>query len=115
MEENGTTTVLVRFESDEITDKAVQINGEKVQGHTLKVGLTITPEEDRRRGKLPTVLDEPKDIADCLGRRFSYISSESSGDPRFKEQKQRAEREDLNFSTMEPKDYNKSITPQELH
>ena len=113
-EDTGLTSVRVRFESDAVTDRALQLNGVKVQGQTLNVGLTINPQGDGPVSKLPEVLDESKDIADCLGRRFSYISSENSGDPRFKEQKQRAESEELNFSTKEHAEYNNSITLQEL-
>lgn len=110
-EEIGVSSILVRFESDTVTDRALQLNGSIVQGHTVQAGLTINPQD---QSALPDVLDESKDIADCLGRRFSYISSERSADPRFKEQKDRAESEDLNFGTDEHIDYNSDITSQEM-
>ena len=112
-EENGCTTLLVRFESDSVTDRALQLDGVEVQGHKLKAALTINPQE-HQLVTTPDVLDEPKDIADCLGKRFSYVSSGSSADPSFKEHKQQAEQEDLDFSTEENMDYNSPVSMQEL-
>ena len=124
-EETETLSILIRFERDDVTDRALLLHNEEVLGHKLQVGLTINPQD--QAGSIPEVLDEPKDIADCFGRRFSHVSSESSGDPRFQDEKQRAETEEvLDFSTStRPRvcrcrnkcscmDYNNPITTQEL-
>lgn len=106
------TSILVRFESDMVTEKALNLDGSDIQGMKLKVELI--PLDNNLEGTQPVVLDEPKEIANCLGRRFSFISSESSSDPRFKEHKERTERTKLDFSTNKQEGYNSPITSQEL-
>ena len=104
-------TAYVRYEEDRSIEKAMEIDNTDVQGHKVKAEI-ILPEEEI--GISPVVLDDPKDIADCLGRRFAYISGEGFCDPRFKEVKDRKEREKLDFSTEENFGYNRPITTQEL-
>ena len=108
---NPGTVVRVRFESDDATEKALELDSTVVQGSIIKVELLL---HDDHGGKLPKVLDDPKDIADCLARRFAYVSSKSSGDARFKDQKIQAEREHLNFSSPIKHGYNEQLTSDEL-
>ena len=103
-------SILVRFESDVATEKALELDGTEVQGHTLRVEEVIHEPRDGQ----PEVLDDPKEIADCLGKRFAHISSEHSGDPRFREHKERTEAEKLDFNTGEYKGYNSMFTIEEL-
>ena len=98
---------LARFETDEATRRALALDGQEVQGCTLRTQLLTN-----NAGL--TVLDEPSDIADCLGRRFSHTSSTNSSDPRFKERKQDMEREELDFSTETSLGYNSEITMEEM-
>ena len=107
---SGESTVVatIRYESDESVDKVNELDGEIVEGYTLKVQVT---RDDARES---SILDDPKEIADCLGRRFSYISGENSCDPRFKEHRDRVEKEKLDFSTKEKMGYNKAFTNPEL-
>lgn len=110
-EENANvTSVTVRFETDAAAEVALNIHGNIVEGYVLKA--EIIPQNGLQQ-QIP-VLDEPKDVADCLGRRFAYISSGSSRDPRFKENRKIEERKILDFDTNEHLDYNSWITLQEL-
>lgn len=95
----------IHFESEDSIEEVKKLDGITIEGHTLVVNV-ITVDA--------TILDDPKEIADCLGRRFSHISGESSSDPRFKEFKDNAEREKLDFGTKEKLGYNQSFTSQEL-
>lgn len=104
-------SVFVRYEEDSSIDKALQFHGTVVQGYRVNAEVVL-PEFNVERS--PVVLDDEKEIADCLGRRFSYISGEGSCDPRFKEVKDRREKEKLDFSTREKLGYNSPITMQEM-
>ena len=104
-----TKTLLIRFEGDEATTKAIELDGVEVQSHILKTELLLHQDRDQ-----PIVLDEPKDIADCLGRRFTYVSSAASSDQRFKDFKSEAEREKLDFNTNLQFEYNTEIKYEEL-
>ena len=110
-EENSVTskTLYIRFESDEAAAKAIELDGKEVQSHILKTELLLHQDEEQ-----PTVLDEPKDIADCLGRRFAFVSSASSSDQKFKDYKTEAEKVKLNFNTDQQFGYNDDITHEEL-
>ena len=94
-ENDTTTTIHVRFETEEATGKAMEINGQEVHAHILKAELIVHDNQGQ-----PNVLDSQKDIADCLGKRFAYVSSQSSGDQRFQEHKNEVERK--NGSTPLP-------------
>ena len=111
-ENNGVTSISVRFETDEAVEKSLALNEVEVQGCALKVELLL--HEDSLEGRQPVVLDDPKDIADCLGRRFAYVSSKYSSDARFKDRKEQEEREVLDFSTDQKIGYNEAITADEL-
>ena len=104
-------SILVRFESDTVRDKVLQLDGSEVEGSQIRVSSVLREDNGLVQ---PVVLDEPKEIADCLGRRFAFISSENFGDPRFREHKERAEREKLDFKSKESNGYNSAITLQEL-
>ena len=76
--ENDTTTIIhVRYETEEATGKAMEINGQEVHAHILKAELIVHDNQGQ-----PNVLDTPKDIADCLGKRFAYVSSQGYADKR---------------------------------
>lgn len=104
-DEGNEVTAVIRFESEDSNEKVTTLHGIMIDTtHDLKVEVVTET----------AVLDDPKEIADCLGRRFSYISGDNSGDPRFKEHRDRAEREKLNFRTRERLGYNRPFTEQEL-
>ena len=104
-----TKTLYIRFETDEAAAKAIELDGEEVQSHILKAELLLHQDGDQ-----PIVLDEPKDIADCLGRRFTFVSSTNSSDQRFQDHKSEAEKEKLNFDTDIQFEYNDDLTYEEL-
>ena len=109
-EESPTTTTLyVRFEEDEATKKAIELDGQKVQNHTLKVQLI----QQDNMGQ-PTVLDDPVDIANCLGKRFAFVSNKSSGDERFQQYKNQAEKDKPNFNTNTRLNYNDDLSLEEM-
>ena len=106
------TSIKVRFETDQARQKALELDGMQAGDHTIEITLLV---QDGGTGMdQPVVLDEPKDIADCLGKRFSFISSSSSAEPQFKDHKEREEREVLDFSSDNPRGYNSPLTPEEL-
>lgn len=107
---SGEDTVVInlRFESEESIEKVKELDGSIVEGHPLSVKVT------RYEAMEESILDDPKDIADCLGRRFSYISGDNSCDPRFKDLRDRVEKEKIDFGTSEKMGYNKAFTPHEL-
>ena len=106
------TTIRVRFETDQSRQKALELDGTQAGDYIITVSELV--EDDGTGRNQPAVLDEPKDIADCLGRRFSFISSSSFGEPEFKEHKERVEREVLDFSSDIPLGYNSPLTLDEL-
>jgi ribonuclease HI/endonuclease/exonuclease/phosphatase family metal-dependent hydrolase len=109
-EESPTTTTLhLRFEEDEATKKATELDGQKIQNHTLKAQLI----QQNNMGQ-PTVLDDPKDIADCLGKRYAFVSSTSSGDDKFQQYKDQAEKDKPNFDTNTHYNYNDDLTLEEM-
>jgi len=85
------------------------LNGTETEGHVLEALL-----RSNDAGLQQSVLDEPNDIANCLGRRFSYISSTNSSDPRFLPKKEILEREHLDFNTNVHCGYNSKITMGEM-
>ena len=103
-------TISIRFETDEATNKALELDGTEIEGHTIKVELV----EQNQQEEEPKVLDDPKEIADCLGKRFSHISSENSSPQIFKEHKDRTEKVKLDFNTREKKGYNRPFNMEEL-
>lgn len=103
-----TVSVCIRFESDESVTKVQQMDGSIVEGFVLRVLVTDDSEDE------PPVLDDPKDIADCLGSRFAYVSGDHSCDPRFKELRDRLDNERINFNTVEKLGYNSAFTMNEL-
>ena len=107
-EEENTTTLYIRFEDNESTEKAIELNNCEIQAHKLKTELIHYTTDQQ------TILDDPKDIADCLGKRFAYVSSKHSGDSRFQDHKEQAEKENLDFSTNIKFSYNNDITSDEL-
>ena len=106
------TSILIRYETDQARERALELNGKQAGGYTFEVNLV--PHDGGTESTQPEVLDEPKDIADCLGKRFSFISSNCASDPRFKEVYEREERESLDFSTEHSMGYNTPITVDEL-
>ena len=110
---DDTVEVLVRFENDDSIGKALELQRIHVgpvapAGHWLKVEVLGS------EGDPPAVLDDPKDIADCLARRFAYISGDNSSDPRFKDLRDRLDKARIDFSTRDQHGYNKPFTSQEL-
>ena len=103
------TTINIRFEKDEVAEKVLALHGRRVDG----TKVTVTRLE-RAEGGDPVVLDEPGDIADCLGRRFAFISSEISSNKAFREYKQQQERVRLDFYTRNREVYNMEISMDEL-
>ena len=108
-ESSDVMTLYIRFENEEDTGKAIQVNGNEVQGHILKTELLIQDNMGQ-----PIVLDDQKEIADCLGRRFAYVSSKNSSDQRFQEFKDQAEREKVDFNTDIEFGYNEDISRAEF-
>ena len=98
----------IRFESEESIEKMKELDGVILEGHKIRIEVTTVEATEE------SVLDEPKDIADCLGRRFAYISGDASGDPRFRELRDQVEKDRLDFGTRERAGYNKPFTAQEL-
>jgi ribonuclease HI/exonuclease III len=111
--EDGSTDVMIRFESSRcIKEAQTNLNGRQYMGNTLQA--TIVEEEIMMgRQKDGVVVDDPKEIADCLGRRFAHVSSENFGSPEFREYKAREEK-DFDFKTDVQQNYNSPITRREL-
>ena len=110
--EEGFSKIEIRFEKDEANRIALELNGTSINGSTIQTKALITNKEQTKNDK--AVLDEPKEIANCLGHRYAYISSIASKDPRFKEFKQAAERRQINFNSAGSEAYNKPIQLHEL-
>ena len=106
------TTILVRYETDLAREQALKLNGEQAGGCTLSVHMV--PNDGSAGSNCPVVLDEPKDIADCLGKRFAFVSSNNASDPIFRELYEREERESVDFSTDQRMGYNSPLTEDEL-
>jgi ribonuclease HI len=106
--EENEVSANIRFENEDSNDKVKDLSGTMLGGRELKVDV-ITDETVEA-----SILDDPKSIADCLGRRFSYISGDMSGDPRFREHRDKVEKDKLDFGTRETLGYNKPFTEQEL-
>ena len=104
----GSVVITLRYESEESVEKVMEFDGAIVEGYVLSV-VVVTHEAMEE-----SILDDPKELADCLGRRFAYISGDQSGDPRFKDHKDQVEKKKLEFGSKERMGYNQSFTPHEL-
>jgi hypothetical protein len=51
------STISIRFETDEATNKALELDGTEIEGHTIKVELV----EQNQQEAEPKVLDNPRD------------------------------------------------------
>ena len=104
----------IRFESTRATKKAQDLlTGRQYMGNPIQVIRKQEPTPAGRR-KEGTIADDPKEIADCLGRRFAHISSVASRSKEFQDYKTREEKE-FDFSTDEELGYNSPITERELN
>ena len=106
---SNTKIINIRYDEDEVTAKAIELNGKEVQSHILKTELLLHDDSDQ-----PIVLDEPESIANALGRRFEFVSSKNSSDPKFQEFKEESEKEETNFNTNLKFGYNEDLNYEEL-
>ena len=100
-------SITIRFASDEEAHRAKeQLNGG--QYNTLNINATLMG-----RAGDTIIYDDPTDIANCLGRRFEFVSSNYNCDEKFN--KYRKDNESfLNFSTTTAFGYNVKITMKEM-
>ena len=111
--DDGSVDITIRFESTSCAKEAqTRLHGRQYMGNILQADI-IQEEVAEGRQKQGVLIDEPKEIADCLGRRFAHISSEASKSPEFREYKASEEKE-FNFETEEEIGYNSRITEREL-
>ena len=107
IEANG-RKLLIRFEKKEAAKKARdQLGGGQYSTWNVKVSLLGEADEK-------VIYDDPVEIANCLGRRFAYVSSEHNCDPKFIKNKKQRERP-LDFTTERNHGYNNRITMKELN
>lgn len=112
MEDGVYSKVEIRFESDEASKIALNLNGTSIEGNKIRVKALTTNKDQLKNDK--AVLDEPQEIANCLGFRYAYISSTASKDPQFKDYKLATERNEIDFNSAGNEAYNSPIQFHEL-
>lgn len=111
--EDGSVDITIRFESTSCAEEAqTRLDGRQYMGNLLQA---VMAEEEVAPGrqKQGVLIEDAKEIADCLGRRFAHISSEASKSPEFREYKASEEKE-FNFETEEEIGYNSPVSEREL-
>ena len=99
----------VTFETEEIMKEASDYyDGRRMEGSRVTTEIINTVDDQDK-----FFLDKPADIAESLGLRFEYVSSQFSCDPEFLKNKKRKEKR-LNFKTKRAFDYNSQIAEAEL-
>ena len=103
-EEEEHLSIKIRYEKNLQQQILEEFHDRIITGSRLKVEVVLPTEP---------ILDEQNEIANCLGRRFYYVSSHASNS-KFLEIKNKEENEKLDFSTMKNMKYNGRITEEEL-
>ena len=107
-EENNnpsTLTVTIRYEQNNQNEIIRKYDGKTISSKQIKAEI-LSQEKTQ-------IIDDQKEIANCLGRRFQYISSNNYRS-NFNETRKESEREKIDFSTMNNMKYNGRITEEEL-
>lgn len=111
--------IKLTFESKEaMKDACTYLNNSKIDG--VKVGVlpdgNVNQQGDNNQHpeEENCFLDDPLDIADSLGLRFEYVSSQFSCDTSFNKTRKRREKQKLKFQTRRAFDYNSPIAENEL-
>ena len=106
-QEENTKSLVIRFESEDAAQEALQqfMGG---QYNSLNVQATLMG----HRGDY-ILYDDPVDLANCLGRRFEFVSSKHNCDEAFNQYRQDNEHF-VDFSTTSVYGYNEKITRKEM-
>ena len=103
----GGTRLSIRFDTVDASNAAMrQLNGGQYSSMNISAMLLGNAND-------PIVYDTPEDLANCLGKRFEFVSSSLNCDDNFNQN--RAQREHpVNFSTNRRLGYNDPITRKEM-
>lgn len=105
---SGEEAVSIRFESEAAAQGACNhLNGGRFDGEYVKATL------EGQVGDF-IIYDEPARLADCLGRRFEFVSSSYNCDVKFNQSRKQREKF-LNFFTARLYGYNARITWAEMN
>ena len=103
----GANALSIRFESEEGAREACNHLDGRQYGDKLIRARVMGQREDT------TILDDPVDLANCLGRRFEFVSSKYNCDDVFNHIRVESEQY-IDFSTNQDVGYNSKITMREL-
>ena len=103
-EEEEHLSIKIRYEKNLQQQILAEFHDRIITGSRLKAEVLLPTEP---------ILDEQKEIANCLGRRFYYVSSHATNSE-FLEIKNKEENEKLDFSTNRIMKYNSPILEEEL-
>ena len=103
----GGTRLSIRFDSVDASNAAMrQLNGGQYSSMNI-MAMLLGDMND------PIIYDDPEDLANCLGRRFEFVSSGLNCEDEFN--RKRPQREcPVNFSTSSRFGYNEPITRKEM-
>ena len=106
VQKNG-ASLSVRFEKIESSQAAKdQLNGGQYNSMNIKAELLGKVGDSK-------IYDKPEDLANCLGRRFEFVSSGYNCDDNFNRNRKRREN-NLDFTTARKYGYNEKITRKEM-
>ena len=103
-ETDNDITFMIRFEKDSHYQAAMHLDGQILGQQVVKAEILQNDTEK------PVLIDDEKEIVDCLARRFHYISKID----KFDTNHQNEDELNYDFSTTENLGYNKPITKKEL-
>ena len=103
----GGTRLSIRFDTVVASTAAMrQLNGGQYSSMNISASLLGNANDD-------IIYDDPEDLANCLGRRFEFVSSGLNCDDDFNRGRHQREHP-LNFSTNSRLGYNEAITRKEM-
>ena len=71
VEDGVFSKVEIRFGSDEANKIALELNGTSIEGIKIQTKPLMTNKDQTKNDK--AILDDPQEIANCLGFRYAYI------------------------------------------